>query len=224
MNTRSRSVGRRPSSAEVRRRLLDAAEALLGERRSGAITSRDIARAAGLSDGVLYNHFGDRQELLLSALVRRFERLMSRSTVHPADGPAVSIEDSVREVVGRAHSLHVAVLPMLVNLVGDPPLLERFLVEIHRPPLGGELFAAPIVAALASEQARGRLGSFDPAAAADLILGGVLMQALIDVLGHRSADEVGHRLDGLARTILSGLGPTVPAHPTVHPGGPDDRR
>jgi AcrR family transcriptional regulator len=224
MNSRSQRAGSRPTSTDVRNRLLDAAEALLGERRSSAITSRDIARMAGLSDGVLYNHFGDRQELLLSALVRRFERLTSPAAVQPPEDPAGSIDESVSEVVRRAHALHVAVLPMLVNLVGDPPLLERFLVEIHRPPLGGELFTAPIVEALTAEQARGRLGSFDPAAAADLILGGVLMQALIDVLGHRSAEEVGDRLDGMSRTILSGLRPTAPTHPTRPSGGPDDHR
>jgi AcrR family transcriptional regulator len=208
----------------VRNRLLDAAEALLGERRSSAITSRDIARLACLSDGVLYNHFGDRQDLLLSALVRRFERLTSPAADDPASAPWGSIEESVGEVVRRAYALHVAVLPMLINLVGDPPLLERFLVEIHRPPLGGELFAAPIVAVLAAEQASGRLGSFDPAAAADLILGGVLLQALIDLLGHRSPDEAAHHLDGMSGTILTGLRPTVTRHPTTPPGGPDDRR
>ena len=223
MNERSRRIGSRPSSTEVRNRLLDAAEALLGERRSSAITSRDIARAAGLSDGVLYNHFTDRQELLLSALVRRFERLTGPAAIQVAEDPARPIEAAVGDVVRRAHALHVAVLPMLVNLVGDPSLLERFLVEIHRPPLGGALFSAPIVAALAAEQARGRLGSFDPAAAADLILGGVLMQALIDVLGRRSADEAGDRLEGMSRTILSGLRPIVATHPTIPPGGPDDR-
>src|SRR6476659_10074179 len=188
MNDRSRRAGPRPTSAEVGDRLLDAAEVLLGERRSSAITSRDLARMAGLSDGVLYNHFGDRQELLLAALVRRFDRLTGPAAVAAAPEPVGSIEESVAEVVRRAYALHVAVLPLLVNLVGDPPLLERFLVEIHRPPLGGELFSAPVVAVLAAEQARGRLGAFDPAAAADLILGGVLLQALIYILGHRSPD------------------------------------
>src|SRR5258708_7244986 len=83
--------------------------------------------------------------------------------------------------------------------------------------------AGPLVGGLAAEQGRGRLGSFEPAAAADLILGGVLLQALIDIFGHRSADEVSARLDGMSRTVLTGLRPTVSTHPTTPRGGPDDR-
>jgi hypothetical protein len=113
---------------------------------------------------------------------------------------------------------------MLANLVGDPPLLQRFLVEIHRRPLGGEAFAAPIVEFLTAEQALGRLGSFDPLAAADVILGAVLMQALVDVLGHRPPEGGAARLDAIARTILSGLAPSDGVQSLSHSrGAPDDR-
>ena len=136
-------------------------------------------------------------------------------------------------VVSVRHPREQVVLDLVVEAADNPaenPVarteVDGRLDLVHRPepPLGGELFSAPIVAALAAEQTRGRLGSFDPAAAADLILGGVLMQALIDVLGHRSADVMGDRLEGMSRTILSGLRPTVTTHPTIPPGGPDDRR
>jgi AcrR family transcriptional regulator len=214
MNTRSSAPGRRAVAADaLRNRLLDAAERLLAERRPGAITSRDLARAAGVSDGVLYNHFADKHDLLLTALVRRFSRLVEAWSAAPPADPGGSPSDGIRDLVRHAHAIQVAALPMLANLVGDPPLFERFLTEIHRPPLGGDVFRRPVIAHLAAEQARGRLGAFDPEAAAEVLVGAVLMQGLIDVLGHRPPAERDRQLDAIAATILSGLSPVEPATP-----------
>jgi AcrR family transcriptional regulator len=221
MNARSRTTGRRAAAAEqLRNRLLDAAERLLGERRPGAITSRDIARAAGVSDGVLYNHFVDKHDLLLTALVRRFTRLVTAWTSQTEPAGSGSPADSVHRIVRHAHALQLAALPMLANLAGDPPLLERFLIEIHRPPLGGDAFRRPVAEHLAAEQALGRLGAFDPEAAADVLLGAVLLQGLIDVLAHRPAAESQRRLEAIATTLLSGIG----VHPTDATTAPAERR
>lgn len=215
MNTRSSSpaasghaAGRGPDGArEVRGRLVDAADGLLRDRQAGAITSRDIARAAGLSDGVLYNYFNDKHELLVTALLRRFDQLLQafRSGL-PAAGEGL-IADGVADLVRRTHELQVAVLPMLANLVSDPPLLHRFMSEIHQPPLGGAVFLQPVADHLEAEQRLGRLGAFDPGAAADLLVGAVLMQGLIDVLGHRDDADRAHHLDGIVQTLLTGLAP-----------------
>ncbi len=201
MNTRSR-----PTADEVRARLLDAAEDLLADRRPAAITSRDIARAAGLSDGVLYNHFADKPDLLLAALVRRFDRLTADyAALPPPDQPTV--EARLAEVVRRAHEVQVAILPMLANLVGDPPLLGRFLAEIHRAPLGGPRFHDPVRRFLVAEQAEGRLGSFDPDGATDAILGTTLFAGLLGVLGHQPAGSLEKRLEAFTRTLTTGLQP-----------------
>ena len=221
MNTRSPKSGRRAAAADqLRTRLLDAAERLLGERRPGAITSRDIARAAGVSDGVLYNPFTDKHDLLLTALVRRFTRLVTAWTSQTEPAGSGSPADSVHRIVRHAHALQLAALPMLANLAGDPPLLERFLVEIHRRPLGGDVFRRPVAEHLAAEQALGRLGSFDPDDAADVLLGAILLQGLIDVLGHRPAVESQRRLEAIATTLLSGIG----VHPTDAATAPHERR
>lgn len=52
-------VGTDPATA-LREHLVDTAERLLAEKQVGAITTREIARAAGVSDGVLYNYFADK--------------------------------------------------------------------------------------------------------------------------------------------------------------------
>jgi AcrR family transcriptional regulator len=208
MNNRSR-----PPADEVRARLLDAAEGLLADRRPAAITSRDIARAAGLSDGVLYNHFADKHDLLLAALVRRFERLTAAYAADPVPAGSVPIADGIAEVLRRGHAIQVAVLPMLANLAGDPALLGRFLVEVHRPPLGGDAFARPVRSWLAAEQAAGRVRAGDLEGLTSLVVGAVLLQGLIDVLGHRPSSERDAQLIAIADALVPALLP--------HPGGPD---
>jgi AcrR family transcriptional regulator len=203
---------RRAATAQrVRGALLDAAETLLSERQPGSITSRDIARAAGVSDGVLYNHFADKHDLLLRALVRRFGGLMEAFLADRVEPGSAAVGDELAEVIRRLHGLHLQALPMLANLAGDPELLRRFLIEIHRPPLGGDAFRLPVAGFLAAEQAAGRLGAFDPDAAADVIVGAVLMQGLIDTLGHRPQADAAARLAAIATTVLHGLSPADPA-------------
>ncbi|HET7031372.1 MAG TPA: TetR/AcrR family transcriptional regulator [Candidatus Limnocylindrales bacterium] len=208
MSTRSR-----PTTEDVRARLLDAAEALLADRRPATITSRDIARAARLSDGVLYNHFADKGDLLLAALVRRFERLTAAYAADPVATGTGTIAEGVAEVVRRGHAIHVAVLPMLANLAGEPALLHRFLVEIHRPPLGGDVFAQPVRAWLATEQAAGRVRAGDLDGLVHLIVGAALLQGLIDLLGHRAPAERDRQLAAIADALVPAL--------LSHPGGLD---
>jgi len=57
-------------SAQTRKRVLDTAERLFGERGVAAVSLRDINRAAGISQGVLHYHFGGRDALVEAILER----------------------------------------------------------------------------------------------------------------------------------------------------------
>jgi AcrR family transcriptional regulator len=61
---------------EVRReQILAAAEAVLAERDAGEVTFEQIAEAAGVSRGLVYNYFGDKGGLVAAVYLRRFEQL-----------------------------------------------------------------------------------------------------------------------------------------------------
>jgi len=57
----------------VKKRMLRAAGALLDEKDIGSITSRDIARLAGVGLGSINYHFKSRDDLLMQAAFARFE-------------------------------------------------------------------------------------------------------------------------------------------------------
>lgn len=58
--------------------LLDAAERLLVSEGRDGLTTRRVARAAGVNQGLVYHHFGSLEELMLAVLERFTERLVER--------------------------------------------------------------------------------------------------------------------------------------------------
>src|SRR5258705_13651647 len=68
-------------AATLREHLLVATEELLEHHSMGDLTTRAIAHHAGVSDGVLYNHFDDKADLLMAAMLRRYSRLVERLEV-----------------------------------------------------------------------------------------------------------------------------------------------
>jgi len=57
-----------PKAARTRRRLLDIAGDLFIERGYGAVSIRDIADAAGLTNGAVYGHFRSKGQLLVEVI------------------------------------------------------------------------------------------------------------------------------------------------------------
>ena len=130
-----------PDQAETLREHLIAATAqLLDERSMGELTTRAIAHHAGVSDGVLYNHFDDKTDLLMAAMLRRYARLVERleaATPTAGDGTVVGNVQAYGRALSEVEAdamLHGAALARAPAaappvLGGDPPVAVR-----HRPP------------------------------------------------------------------------------------------
>ena len=56
---------------EMRERILDAAVSVLRARGHHAATTKEIARVAGCSEGSLYTHFANKENLLLAVMTER---------------------------------------------------------------------------------------------------------------------------------------------------------
>ena len=54
--------------AATRERIIDAARAVMLNKGLVRATTKEIARAAGLSEGTLYNHFANKEDLFLCTL------------------------------------------------------------------------------------------------------------------------------------------------------------
>lgn len=75
----------RDSEQDLREYLIATAARLIAERGTAGLSVRDIARAAQVADGVLYNYFEDKDDLLVHALLAHVRA--AQSGVEPMPGP-----------------------------------------------------------------------------------------------------------------------------------------
>jgi AcrR family transcriptional regulator len=194
-----------PASA-LRALLLDTTALLLADRPPTALTTREIARTANVSDGVLYNYFADKDELVLQAMVQRFAALLERfRSLLPEPGSAPP-EANLLAIARAALELHLDSLPILAGLASDPDLVRRFVHEIHREHVGAADISAAVERYLSAERDLGRIGDVDTRAAADLLVGAVAVRAFTTSLG-ASRREVTESLPHVVGALLRGLEP-----------------
>ncbi len=84
----------RTPPAQRRQLLLDAAERLLAEGGSDALRMDALARAGGVTRPVVYDHFGDRDGLVVALLERHAARV--RAHVAAAEVPGAPFEDELQ--------------------------------------------------------------------------------------------------------------------------------
>ncbi len=152
----------------LRDHLIATATRLIADRGTAGLTVRDIARAADVAVGVLYNHFEDKEELLALALhahVRAVDERVGRPAV---DG---TLAENLHAFVTHALAVHAAFLPAFAGLVGQPEVLARF-DALPNPTADGRGLHAALADYLRAERERGRVAACtDPDAVATLVIG-----------------------------------------------------
>jgi len=175
----------RTRSAGLKAHLVEAAADLLDTHGPASITTRQIARHAAVSDGVLYNHFSDKDELVVAALVRRYGSLVEAfearlAKADPAgEGSDPSLGAWLRFYTRALRDLNAGALHLAAGVIAEPTLLEAFWVEMHRAPLGLDRLRRPLLDRLEAALANGVVAKdLDVDAAASLVFGAALMSAI----------------------------------------------
>ena len=102
MSPRRASVLRGGDAQDLHGYLIATAARLIGERGTGALTVRDIAREAQVADGVLYNYFEDKEDLLANALLAHVATVMgSAPPLLPEPGTG-TVADNLRRFIAAA--------------------------------------------------------------------------------------------------------------------------
>ena len=198
-------VGDDPATA-LREHLIDVTEGLLSRMPIAAITTRDIARAAEVSDGVLYNYFDDKAALILAALVRRYHRLARRFYDSLPEAGTATVEDNIVAFANGLFDLLDEAMPTIAGLLTEPVLFHRMFEEIHRDELSPQLMQARLGNYLREEQRLGRLPDVDVNPVGTLLMGSVAVMALSShfaPMPNREAPST--QLRPIVATILRGL-------------------
>lgn len=172
----------RPDS---RRRILEAALRLFGSRGFEETSVAEIARAAGVSKGLVYHYFDTKGDVLEAALERGSDRL----------------ERTLREARrGRAAAPPAAVVMEVLGLVAEDLRWWRLLFRLRMQPGPGEEFGRAWGSALEDALERGlrRTGSPEPGREARILAAAVEGAAQRYVL-----DPDGYPLVEVAEGIVS---------------------
>jgi AcrR family transcriptional regulator len=165
----------RGDGQNVREYLIVTAARLIDERGSAGLSVRDIAREAQVADGVLYNYFEDKEDLLANALLAHVGTVMNAAPRLPPAGTG-TVAENLRLFIDTGLATLTRVVPAFAGLISQPNVLKRFHAMV-----GGD-------AAFAGEAATGD-GKAGPAAEAAAQGGETAADGGTGVGGESEADE-----------------------------------
>ncbi|MDF5756372.1 TetR/AcrR family transcriptional regulator [Spongiactinospora sp. TRM90649] len=194
----------------LRGHLVAAAERLLARQGAAGLTVRAIAKEAQVADGVLYNHFGDKEELIAQALHAHVASVARSLPDLPSTPGQGDLAVNLRAYVDYGVALHRAILPAFAGLVAQPGVLARFAM-IDNPLGRGRGLKGVLTEYLQGEQALGRVApTASPEAAATMIVG-ACHELIMPHLFHGVApSDIEVPPDFAARLVATCLGGVAP--------------
>jgi AcrR family transcriptional regulator len=230
MSPRKPAVLREQGGGDLRGHLIAAAARLIDQRGTAGLSVRDIAREARVADGVLYNYFADKEDLLAQALLAHVAAVMSSAPqLLPAAGTG-TVAGNLRGFFEHGVAVLSRVTPAFAGLLAQPKVLTRFHgmvggdAAFSAAPAGGDHqhgggdadgggrgFGEMLVRYLRAEQELGRVdGGADTDAVAMLVVGAMHGQVLPRVLFSPPGTAVSMPsglAERLAQAVVTGIAP-----------------
>ena len=111
---------------DLRGYLIATAARLIDERGSAGLGVREIAREAQVADGVLYNYFEDKEDLLAHALLAHVGAVMHAEAPRMPPAGTGSVAGNLAMFIDSGMASLVRVAPAFAGLVSQPKVLIRF--------------------------------------------------------------------------------------------------
>jgi AcrR family transcriptional regulator len=210
MAPRRAAALREVGDQSLREHLITTAERLIARRGTAGLTVREIAREARVADGVLYNHFTDKEELLALAVHAHVRAVEAALGAPPGPAGSGTVEANLTGYVDRSLALHAAIVPAFAGLLGQPRVLARF-ATLPNPTAGGRGLQEELTQYLRAEQRLGRLaGDANVDAAATMLIGAcheLILPQLFSGSEHVQVQVPPGFATELVATVLNGIGP-----------------
>jgi AcrR family transcriptional regulator len=162
----------------TRDRILQAAQSVILARGLVRATTREIARAALVSEGTLYNYFASKEELFLAALGQLPSRFISLIVGLPRRAGTETVRTILYEVASAGLDFYREAIPMGASIFADLDLLARHRELLASRGAGPQRANEAVAAYLRGEQDLGRVASgADPEAISYLLLGALYQRA-----------------------------------------------
>jgi AcrR family transcriptional regulator len=195
----------------TRERIVEAAESVMRERGLARTTTKEIARAAGYSEGTLYKHFESKEDLFLAVLAERFPSFVALVDKLPVRVGQGTLRETLEEVATNALTYYGEIVPMAASIFSEPVLLARHREGLRKRGAGPWMINEALAAYLEAEERLGRVREdADPEAAAAMILGACYQRAFFRSYLGEDVPAEGEEgfVESIVQTLMPSLSPT----------------
>jgi AcrR family transcriptional regulator len=191
----------------LRRRIIEAADALIREHGLAGATTRLIARAAGCAEGSIYVHFEDKIDLVIAVVTER-EPYFAELLELPAKAGEATVEANLTPWVEELLKLMRENQPIFLALMGDPAVFARFKERVREREAGPVAVFRAAEAYVRAEQKRGRIdGRVRPEIVAAILIGACRDQVVTHALVGKKQVQPERFARELVPTLVFGLAP-----------------
>jgi AcrR family transcriptional regulator len=168
--------------------ILEAAAKVFAQKGFRHATIRDVAQAADVADGTIYNYF-ENKEALLNAIINQ----LATGEQEPLLVKAGALTDLVLERIKRLHKQYDMVMAVLPEILETPELRERYYRQFVQP------VATTLERELSTLMAQSGADSMDVQLAARVLLSAVLGFQVLMILGDPLAHAAWDNPDEMAK-------------------------
>lgn len=161
-------------AGETRQKILEATEKLIQMKGLARVTTKEIARETGLSEGALYRHFDHKEEVFFAILLKHlptFLDILKRHT--PGTG---NIDENLEAIALAAITYYRQLIPMGASFLADTDLLAQYRKKLHQGSGRPETFFEVVAAYIEEEQQMERIEKHVPAMSLAILLLGPCFQ------------------------------------------------
>ena len=189
---------------ETRQKILEATEHLVQMKGLARVTTKEIARQTGLSEGALYRHFEHKEEVFFAILAKHLPTFLDTLQAYTAGTGTLS--ENLEAIALAAMRYYRQLLPISAALFADTDLLGKYRELLQQIQGGPDVFFELVAAYIREEQQLGRIAPDVPALTLAILLLGPCFQ--YEFVRQFTGDQLFQQTDDMfVKMLVQGLAP-----------------
>ncbi len=196
--------------SDNRKNIIDATQRLLQTHGLARLTTRDIAREAGVAEGLIYHHFKDKAELIHEVVHERMSVARNVLQNLPLKVGQQTLSENLEEVLQVVYDSHYDIALIVCSIFSDHQLRTRMQEILRERDIGPKSAIEGLDVYLAAEQRLGRLSEqINPSTVAKCLWMLSIQMGMFDQMTGQKPDRDRTRQEirQYVLTLMNGLAP-----------------
>lgn len=117
-------------AGETRQKIIEATERLIRIKGLGRVTTKEIARETGLSEGALYRHFEHKEEVFFAIIAQNLPTFLDVFQTH--EPGTADLQSNLQAIAQAAMQYFSKLVPMSASFLADTELLEQYRAKMSQ--------------------------------------------------------------------------------------------